>query len=70
MIWALVALAGALAASAWTTAYAITDAIPSLLWLDHVRRTDAWWDTIEAMHETLANWQNLEAVAAWTASRP
>ena len=64
MIGPLISLAVALAASVWTTAYAFTDALPSLLWLDQARREDAWLDTIEAMHETLANWQHLEGVTA------
>lgn len=52
-ILAMITLAVALAASVWTTAYAFTSTVPDLLWLDRVRRMDAWWDTIEGMHETL-----------------
>jgi hypothetical protein len=61
---ALLALTVALTVSAWTTAYAWNDAVPSLLWLDIARREDAWLDSIEAMHETLHNWEALEAVVA------
>lgn len=50
---ALLTLAVALLASGWTTAYAWTGTIPSLLWLDRARRDDAWLDSIEAMHGTL-----------------
>lgn len=47
---AMITLAVALAASVWTAAYAWTSALPELLWLDRVRREDAWLDSIEAMH--------------------
>jgi hypothetical protein len=50
---AMITLAVALAASAWTTAYAWTGTLPSLLWLDRARAEDAWLDSVEAMHETL-----------------
>jgi hypothetical protein len=53
IIMALFCLMVSVAASVWTAAYAWTDAVPDLLWLDRVRRMDAWWDTIEAMHQTL-----------------
>lgn len=47
---AMITLAVALAASVWTAAYAWTSALPELLWLDRVRREDAWLDSIEALH--------------------
>jgi spermidine/putrescine-binding protein len=50
---AMITLAVALAASVWTTAYARTDTLPSLIWLDRARAEDAWLDSVEAMHETL-----------------
>lgn len=53
MALALLTLTVALAVSVWTTAYAWTDTVPSLLWLDRARRADAWLDSIEAMHDTL-----------------
>lgn len=57
---AMITLVVALAASVWTTAYALTAAVPDLLWLDRVRRTNAWWDTVEDMQVTLARWRELE----------
>jgi hypothetical protein len=60
MVMAMLSLTVALAASVWTTAYAWTDTIPSLLWLDRARREDAWLDSIEAMHETLYAWRVLD----------
>jgi hypothetical protein len=53
MVMAMLSLVVALAASAWTTAYAWTDTLPSLLWLDRARAEDAWLASVEAMHETL-----------------
>lgn len=50
---AMITLTVALVASGWTTAYAWTGTVPSLLWLDRARRADAWLDSIEAMHDTL-----------------
>jgi hypothetical protein len=50
---AMITLAVALAASVWTTAYAWTGTVPSLLWLERARRADAWLDSIDAMHGTL-----------------
>lgn len=61
MVMALLSLAVALAASVWTTAYAWTDILPSLLWLDRARRHDAWLDSIEALHGTLAMLRALDA---------
>jgi len=60
MIGALIMLTVTLAASMWTTAYAWTDAIPGLLWLDRVHREDVWLDAIDHMHETLATLLALE----------
>lgn len=42
MFAALVLLAVALTASIWTTAYTLTDAVPSLLWLDRMHREPSW----------------------------
>lgn len=56
MIAALLALAVALAASLWTTAYALQVALEDadlVAYWSRVARENAWWDTIEAMHETL-----------------
>lgn len=54
IILALLTLAVALAATTWTTAYALQGALADLLWLHRERQYDAWWDTIEAMHRSLA----------------
>lgn len=64
MFGALVTLAAALAASVWTIAYALQEPLADLLWLHNLRQWDAWWGTIEDMHETLATWRDLDAVAA------
>lgn len=53
MVLALLSLAVAVAASVWTTAYALQEPLADLLWLQRVRQWDAWLDTIEAMHEQL-----------------
>jgi hypothetical protein len=56
MIAALVALAVALTATAWTTAYALQVALEDadlVAYWSRVADENAWWDTIEAMHETL-----------------
>jgi hypothetical protein len=53
---AVITMAVALAAIVWTTAYAWTDTIPSLLWLHRARAEDAWLDSIVEMHETLDRW--------------
>lgn len=53
---ALISLAVALAASVWTTAYALQVALEDhelVLWWQREAQWNAWWDTIEAMHETL-----------------
>lgn len=42
IIMALLSLAVALAASVWTTAYAWTSTVPSLLWLARMRREPSW----------------------------
>lgn len=63
IVMAMLSLAVALAASMWTTAYAWTDTIPSLLWLDRARREDAWLGSIEAMRETLDAWRTLDGQA-------
>lgn len=61
MIFVFISLVTALAACGWTTAYAWTDTIPSLLWLDRARREDAWLDTIDQMHASLAALNELDA---------
>lgn len=53
IVLASLTLAVALAASVWTTAYALTDTIPALLWLDQRRREDGAWDLADAMHASL-----------------
>lgn len=50
---ALILLAVAVAASGWSAAYAWTAALPSLLWLQRERQYDAWWESIDAMHDQL-----------------
>lgn len=62
IILAFFSLAVALAASVWTIVYAWNAAVPDLLWLDRVRRWDAWLDSIDAMHETLDALQVLDNV--------
>jgi len=50
---ALILLAAAVAASGWSAAYAWTSALPDLMWLHRERQYDAWWESIDAMHEQL-----------------
>lgn len=54
LILGLLTLTFSVAASVWTTAYAVHEPVANLLWLERVRREDAWLDTIEDMHATLA----------------
>jgi hypothetical protein len=53
VILAMMTLAVALAASAWTIAYALHEPLADLLWLHRLRQWDAWWNTIEDMHTQL-----------------
>lgn len=50
ILLALLLLAVAVAASGWSTAYAWTAALPSLMWLQRERQYDAWWKSIDAIH--------------------
>lgn len=62
IVLAMLTLAVALGATVWATAYALTDTIPDLLWLDRARRANTWWDTIEAMHAQLDVLDELEVL--------
>ena len=53
IILALLLLAVGVAASGWSAAYAWTATLPSLMWLQRERQYDAWWESIDAMHEHL-----------------
>lgn len=57
---AMLSLVVALLACGWTTAYAWTDALPNLLWLERARVEDAWLDGLVDMQLQLAAWQAVD----------